>query len=63
MLTTLLIVGTTTEEHDQSMHGMLRHPDTLTLTLKLHPDRYFVEKGKERFSGLVCGQRMIQVVS
>lgn len=57
----IVIFGTTMEEHDQSMYGVLKRCSSRGL--KLHPDRYFVEQEKVRFCGVFCGQHMIQLES
>ena len=47
----IVIFGTTIEENDQSMHGVLKWCNGRGL--KLHPERYFVEQEKVRFCGVV----------
>jgi len=48
----IVVFGTTSDEHDRNMHGMLRRcQDT---GLKLKPDKFFVKQEKIRFYGVVC---------
>jgi len=54
----IVVFGTTSEEHDRNMHGMLRRcQDT---GLKLNPDKCLVKQEKIGFYDVICSQDRIQ---